>query len=225
MALAMAHSDELQLQLCPVSSRFCYYFYITCENNNRAAGRERRSNGQINTPKSDSWINTSVKVQIVRAAAAWWCWWWAVGGKKWTTTTPRIHMSPVVIRYAPLPHLYICNCPRVYLCLCWDNNGTNGNKELGTWYWLSSRFRSESFVCCQVLLLLLYCFLSGNFHWPETEIKCISLCKLSSQRRWWSPFTTYQHDSRRLGKWQANVKNVSDVETFEWETCMYKQDN
>lgn len=38
----MAHSDrlQLQLQLCPVSSRFCYYFYITCENNNRAARGE-----------------------------------------------------------------------------------------------------------------------------------------------------------------------------------------
>lgn len=157
----MAHSDrlQLQLQLCPVSSRFCYYFYITCENNNRAARgeRRRRSNGQINTPESDSWINTSVKVQIVRALPLpddaddelW------VGRR-----TPRIHMSPVVIRSTSLPHLYICNCPRVYLCLCWDNNG-KGNKELET-----SRFRSESFICWQVLLLLLLlcCFLSGNFH-------------------------------------------------------------
>lgn len=165
MALAMAHSDQLQhqLQLCPVSSRFCYYFYITCENNNRAARgeRRRRSNGQINTPESDSWINTSVKVQIVRALPLP----DDADDELRVGRTPRIHMSPVVTRTTSLPHLHICNCPRVYLCLCWHNNG-KGNKELGTWHWLSSsRFRSESFICWQVLLLLLLCcFLSGNFH-------------------------------------------------------------
>lgn len=42
---------------------------------------------------------------------------------------------------------------RVYLCLSWDNNGQKDVPD-------------PIFRCL--------CFLSGNFHWPETEIKCIS---------------------------------------------------
>lgn len=124
MALAMAHSDrlQLQLQLCPVSSRFCYYFYITCENNNRAARGERgRGNGQINTPESDSWINTSVKVQIVRALSLpddaddelW------VGRR-----TPRFHMSPVVHS-----HTSTYAIARAFICVCVGTTMAKGTRH------------------------------------------------------------------------------------------------